>query len=420
MVFVNYLQVKQHSKTKQHKNKSEMGKTTSTLQRFLGTSSASTSTPACSTSSANSNDAITAAELAKTFHTVKHNMSYNSADCGVKLDKSIYADSKTALNIRLARTKMEALVTEVLGPQSLQMVLDDLNKDNTFYSIQSDASNRKNIKLFPLVIQYFTVDNGIQNKLLDFYENHDESADSMFKAIRNSLTEHDIALDKISALSADNCNANFGVHHSLFTNMKTVVPDIIKGNCHAHIMHNTVKHAMNCLSHDIENIILKIYSHFSSSAVRREELKKIVASVDEWHELKRHVGTRWLSLLPCVDNILLNWVPIRDYFVNLEDDCPTILQNILMLNEPEGQIVIEIYLHCVSHNLTVFNKTVELLEGNHITVLDVFNIMQNLKTELEQRKTDSFFGYDSNKKLKKLKENLQSCLGKLLETYSYL
>lgn len=214
-----------------------MRRTASTLQQFLGTPSTSFS----STSLADSNDAIISAELALTFHTVKHNISYNSMDCGVKLNKLLHVDSKTALNIRLRRTKMEALVTEVLGPQTLQIVLDDLNKD-IFYCIQSDATNRKNVKLFPLVIQYFTVDNCIQNKLVDFYENPDESADGIFKAIRNSLTENNISFDKISGLSADNCNANFGIHHSLFTNMQTVVkvvPDIVKGNCHAHIVHDS-------------------------------------------------------------------------------------------------------------------------------------------------------------------------------------
>ncbi|CAH2088722.1 unnamed protein product [Euphydryas editha] len=246
-------QIKQHSETKQHKNKSELKKTASTLQKFIGTSSASSSS-----NTADPNDVLISGELALTFHTVKHNMSYNSMDCGVKLNKIIYIDSKTATNIRLARTKMEALVTEVLGPHALQTVLDELNQ-GVFYCIQSDASNRKNIKLFPLVAQYFTVENGIQNKLIDFYENHDESADGMFNAIKNSLTKHNIPMEKISALSADNCNANFGIRHSLFTNMQTIIPDIIKANCHAHIVHNTVKFAINSLDHDIENIILKIY-----------------------------------------------------------------------------------------------------------------------------------------------------------------
>lgn len=45
----------------------------------------------------------------------------------------------------------------------------------------------KNIILFSLVIQYFTADNGVQNKLVDFYELPEESADGVLITIRNSL-----------------------------------------------------------------------------------------------------------------------------------------------------------------------------------------------------------------------------------------
>lgn len=322
-------------------------------------------------------------------------------DCNVKLNKIIYADSNIATNINLARTKMEALIIEVLGPYALQSVIDDLNTENVFYCLQTDASNKKNIKLFPLVVQYFTAKTGIQNKLLDFYENSNESADGMFNAIQKSMDLHKLSFDNISGLSADNTNSNFGINHSLFTNIQDLVPGLIKENCHAHIVHNCMKHAMNFLSYDIENVILKIYSHFSHSAVRREELKKFIDMVDgDFHELKRHVGTRWLSLLPCIDTILLNWKAIKNYFVSLGEECPMLLQNLLMLNSTHG--LIEIYLHFGSHILHVFNKTVKCLEGNFITILDVYNIMNTLKKELTQRKEDLFFGYETKKKIKEL------------------
>lgn len=94
------------------------------------------------------------------------------------------------------------------------------------------------------MIQYFTAKNGIENKLLDFYENSNESADGMFEAIQNSLEHYKLSFDNVSGLSVDNTNANFVVNNSLFTNMKNVVPNLIKGNCHAHIVHNCVRHAM--------------------------------------------------------------------------------------------------------------------------------------------------------------------------------
>lgn len=116
-------------------------------------------------------------------------------DCNVKLNKIIYADSNTATNINLARTKTETSVTEVLGPYALQSVIDDLNIENVFYCLQTDSSNKKNIKLLPLVVQYFTAKKDIQNKLLDFYENSNESADGMFHAIQKSMDLYKLSFD---------------------------------------------------------------------------------------------------------------------------------------------------------------------------------------------------------------------------------
>lgn len=118
----------------------------------------------------------------------------------------------------------------------------------------------------------------------------------MFSAIKSSLESYQLPFSQLSCLSADNTNANFGHNHSLYTYLLEVVPHVIKGNCHAHIVHNSVKYAKNCLNYDIENIILKIYSHFSVSACRREELKIFVALAEgDFHEVKRHIGVRWLS-----------------------------------------------------------------------------------------------------------------------------
>lgn len=73
-------------------------------------------------------------------------------------------------------------MTEVLGPYSVESVINDLH-DDVFFCLQTDASNKKNIKLFPLVVQYFSINEGIQNKLRFFYENYNESADGMLKAM---------------------------------------------------------------------------------------------------------------------------------------------------------------------------------------------------------------------------------------------
>lgn len=96
---------------------------------------------------------------------------------------------------------MEAIVKNVLAKASLQDVLYDLknssvsqivsiNKPSTStafstdkliifdsipYSIACDASNHGNKKMFPCIIRYFTLEKSIQNKIIEFYEDANET-----------------------------------------------------------------------------------------------------------------------------------------------------------------------------------------------------------------------------------------------------
>lgn len=370
------------------------------------------------------NESIALAELLQTYHSVKHNISYSSMDCSIKLNKIILADGKTARGMQLGRTKMEAIVISVLGPFAIEQVITALQNDNIYFSLQIDASNRKNKKLFPVVVQYFTRENGIQTKLIDFYENSDESADGMFKAVEESLKNCKLSVQNISGLSADNCNANFGTHHSLYTNIKSINAELIKANCHAHIVHNAVRHSLEFLDVDIENIILKVYGHFSVSAVRRNNLKIIVELAEgEFREIKRHIVTRWLSLLPCVDTILLCYDSICEYFNSLGANCPSAIGKYFCSENIE---IVNVYLLFCSHFLNILNKTIKCLEGNKVSIIDLFSIMSKLKNELENRINDGFFGAQTLNQLKKLEEsrrqtiidNFLNCLNKALSYIS--
>lgn len=83
------------------------------------------------------------------------------------------------------------------------------------------------------------------------------------------------------------------------------------------------------------------------------------------------------------------------FFFSLCEECPTHIQNIFMMNEINGNNKVQIFLHSASHFLHNFHKAVKQLEGNNITVIDVYNIMSILKSALEQRKKDTFFGYEA-------------------------
>ncbi|CAL9686817.1 unnamed protein product [Knipowitschia caucasica] len=388
--------LRQHASSGGHMRNVRDNKTRGTLDQFV----VHQATPEA--------DMVTAAEVAHAYHTVKHGLSYNSADCALK--PSIRTYSSIAKKMSCGRTKAEAIVTDVLSPKAIQEVIKTLKSGGNSlpFSLHTDASNKGNRKMFPLAVQFFTPENGIVNKVIDFIENPDESAEGIVKTIHSSLGNMGLSLDHVSAFSADNANVNYGSHNSVFTKLRAANSGILRGNCHAHIVHNTVRKALDKLSVDVENIVLKVYSFFSNSAKRRESLKEFCEFCDvEFHEILRHVVTRWLSLNPAITRLLQNWVPLKSYLISIGEGCPKRLKELMRLTENAAGVeeepdIVEVYLLFCNNVLSLFEEVVKKLETNVTTSVDLFSIMESFRRRLIQRRDDQFYGYLTKQKLQRL------------------
>jgi hypothetical protein len=124
----------------------------------------------------NTDEAI-AAECTKVYHTVQHEHSYRSADCDTKLCQTVFPDSDVAKELSYGRTKAEAIVTGVLAPAPVDDSLGILHRNMTeikedhqtlCFSIASDASNYGSSRMFPVAIHFWTPQDGVQNRVLDF------------------------------------------------------------------------------------------------------------------------------------------------------------------------------------------------------------------------------------------------------------
>ncbi|KAL4104811.1 hypothetical protein QTP88_020087 [Uroleucon formosanum] len=314
------------------------------------------------------------AELVEVYHNVKHNISYNSLDCSLKLMPKLYPDSGIAKKLACGRTKAESIMTNVLGPKAESIVVSDLHEyinDKVYFSVATDTSNKGNRKMYPICVQYFSFTDGRQTKLLDFFEESSETAEAICKSITSTSSKHKLSMSSVSAFSADNTNANFGKHKSAYTLLHNENNKLIKSGCLAHIVNNAFKHGLQKLEFDVETVVLKIYSHFSSSASRRENLKSFFdfAQVD-WEELVKHVPTRWLSLGPAIDKILKFYPALISYFISIGDECPKVLQKILLINadtdtEQENYLYTKtyIYLTFCANVIQIFQQTSKRLQN---------------------------------------------------------
>lgn len=224
------------------------------------------------------------AEATLAFHTVKHHFSFKSMDCAATLLRSILPDSEIAQKISCARTKTEAIVSNVWAPYAIEILVNDL-KNIPYVSVSTDSTNHGNIKVFPIVVQYFDhTQDGTQVKLLDLQDTKNEKSETISELIVNVSTKYYLK-NKITVLSADNTNTNFnGVarkgNENDFAHLKNKVnPELIGIGCPEHILNNGAHHGLDHFAlFDIDSIIVKIFNFFSIHnffvyTVRTNELK---------------------------------------------------------------------------------------------------------------------------------------------------
>lgn len=205
----------------------------------------------------------------------EHQHSYISTDCVIKLNSTIYDDSSLSKLIHCGRTKASSFTENVLGPKSIEIVINDLKKGHNcrYFSISTDASNRGNEKLFPLIVTYFVPEVGTKNKILDFCADDLKSAVSIYNKIMDCLNIFNLPVENVTAFSADNANVNYGKHNSVYQKLKEKNTFLIKGNCNCHVIHNAAKYGCRQLSLDLETLVNKIYSEFWSSTTLKEKSK---------------------------------------------------------------------------------------------------------------------------------------------------
>lgn len=222
--------------------------------------------------------------------------------------------------------------------------------------------------------------------------------------MKSAIEACGLKMENLSGFVADNTNTNFGRHHSVYVLLRNVNPNVFKCNCKAHIVHNTLRKYVLSLGPDIENIILKLYSHFSCSSTRREKIKNIYEMMSDcdFLDFLRHVLTRWLSIKPAAERVLKNWVALREYFSDLikQKDGISDLNSDKILNllfKKEGnqyvfQDHLKVYFQFISHVLAAFEPAFKSLQKTKGNISEVFSIMNTLKMTLTEYKEKKDYG----------------------------
>lgn len=381
-------QVLQHEESKLHKDKIREKATTVSLTSFM-------------VSPNSSDDLVTATEVTFAYHSVKHHQSFRSNDCINELFPILFSGCNNGEKYRSGRTKTTAIVTDVLAPESVRDFSSYLKQHRVPYSLATDASNHGNQKMFALLVQYYDVNEGIQNKALDFHEMSCETAEEIYQFIKKSLLTFGLDPQLCVAFSADNAPVNFGnaptvsesmarnnVYHKLKSNL---APNVVRQGCPAHILHNACSHAANVLAFDLEVLVLKMNSHFNLSTSRVARFNDVCEILGvQSKKVMSHSKTRWLSLLPALERVLQQYAALKSYFLSLSPaECPKVLRDFFNSDDNFGEIYL-LFLHSI---LPLFDKAIRAAEGKSTTVAEMYSVLSELRNTLRGRKQECFVGF---------------------------
>ncbi|CAF2107474.1 unnamed protein product [Rotaria magnacalcarata] len=169
-----------------------------------------------------------AAEGAFVYHGVKRGHSYLSQQCITNVLKTIFSSSSAiAKSMSCGRTKCNSIAVNVLAPRFTQKVLTEV-KEAYFYSIMFDASNKGNIKFFPVCVQYFSKI-GVKKGIIDLIDDADELATNIFENLMTVIKKSDLPFDGLTSIGADNTNVNMGNNHTVYTLFNNEIENLFKG-----------------------------------------------------------------------------------------------------------------------------------------------------------------------------------------------
>ncbi|CAF3251972.1 unnamed protein product [Rotaria sp. Silwood2] len=347
-------------------------------------------------------DKISAAESVLVYHGVKHGHSYRSQECTTNLVKTLFQSSSVAKSLSCGKTKSRSIACNVLGPYFVRKIIDEL-LEARFYSLSFDSSNKGNCKTYPFAVQFFS-NVGVKRAcfcfhlgLIEFIEDPYETATDIFKNVRKVINDYQLKLENLTSIGADNTNVNFGEHHSVFKIFKDELPHLIKGNCYAHILHNGVKHAHDVLPIDVEGVLCKIYSHFSKSAKRIEELKEYYEFVQSEYRVSYVLRK---TLLRSITRLLEKYEPIKLYFLNQQTTIKNQRLFKSFFDTNDGLCV----LNFLQNVLTEVHRAELQLQRTYTTAVDLHRIISGLIKKLQQRLRDKYFGNNTRAILKQLEE----------------
>lgn len=289
-------------------------------------------------------DDVKDAEIKLTLFLIEHNIAFNNADHLCALIKRVASNPKVAEKLTLGRTKATALCTNVIGQHSKTELIEIL-KHTKFSVLIDECTDVSGLKHLCLVVRYFDKSlKRITDQFLDLIEISDADAETLHTIITKCFTDYGIDINKnLIGFGSDGASVMCGHKNSVASRLMKD-PGVYYMKCICHTFNLIASEACEELPRNTEELIRDIYNYIQTSPKRTATFHH----VQQLHGIKpykllRNCATRWLSIQPAVNRVLLNWDALLSYFEEVgKTEKLLVVQSIVeRMKNPQTKIYLE-------------------------------------------------------------------------------
>ncbi|XP_033028453.1 uncharacterized protein LOC117060345 [Lacerta agilis] len=299
--------VTQHKISAKHKRGLEAQKHAPTVSAFV-------------TGNTTEADQVINAEATMAMLCAKNNVSFTFCDDFNKCVARMFPDSAIARKYSAGETKTTQIIKGAIAAE-LDDELAKTCQSQPFSLMCDESSNRNADKEFVIMARLYDEANlQVVTRLLEMPICNVGNAENLYEKLSEALRKRGIPWENLIAFNSDNASVMQGKHNSVISRLKTRQPHVQDLGCICHLVQLAAGCAIRAAQVPVEDVLVRIYTHFDESAERCEIYEDFVDFTDSEHlKQLKDCSTRWLSLLSCIQRVLNQWDALKVRVVSAAD-----------------------------------------------------------------------------------------------------
>lgn len=235
-------------------------------------------------------------------------------------------------------------------------------------------------------------------------ELRDADAKGISDTVVAFISQNGLQIKNMMGIATDGASVMVGKHHSVFTLLKQMQPNLQLIRCVCHSLDIVVNKAMQLLPINIEYMVRETYNWFTHSAKRQYDYKNIYETINNGGcplKLISPSCTRWLVMADCIDCIVDQKDALTLHFniASSSEHCYT-ARLLKEMYDDKTNLLYMYFLQPVLMDVKAVNKCFQLETGN---TLSVFRDLERLYMTTARRVLKpSVLRMNNDKKLREL------------------